>query len=282
MEIVRRAIESVAVQTYPNIELILVNDYPEDSLLVSDLGKLAKKYNERLHVNYIVHEHNKGACAARNTGITNSTGEYIAFLDDDDEWYPTKIEKMVEVLSKNDKTGLVYSSYVIRSKSGDTEIRPPVFQDDWFIQLLGQNFIGSTSFPALKRECIISAGMFDVKMKSMQDWDMWLRVAKIADIAFIDEPLTLYNVEEESISTNVSNKISGHKRMLDKYSDDYESHKKQRSIRYDVMAHDLYKYGEKEMGKECLKKGIIAYPFLLRHLKELKYMFLNRQGKHSK
>ena len=83
-EIVNRAIQSVLMQTYPHIELIVVDDSPADYELREETARLVTGIGG--NTRYIQHEKNLGACAARNTGLKHANGVYIAFLDDDDEW----------------------------------------------------------------------------------------------------------------------------------------------------------------------------------------------------
>ena len=90
------AIESVVNQTYKNIEIIVINDGSTDN--TEEIAKKWQKRDER--VRYLKHKENKGPSAARNTGIKNSRGEYIAFLDDDDEWLPEKLERVIEIPPK--------------------------------------------------------------------------------------------------------------------------------------------------------------------------------------
>ena len=88
VEIVERALQSIVAQEYENLEIILVNDAPEDNVLAGNLKKMTSTLSKK--VKYIEMKHNSGACAARNRGIKESLGEFVAFLDDDDEWKPQK------------------------------------------------------------------------------------------------------------------------------------------------------------------------------------------------
>ncbi|GAH83893.1 unnamed protein product, partial [marine sediment metagenome] len=105
-DMVGRAIQSVINQTYQDFEIIIIDDASTDNT-----REVAREFQEReKRIKYFKHEINKGGGAARNTGIKNSKGEYIAFLDSDDEWYPEKLEKQIEIFNKNDENlGVVYS-----------------------------------------------------------------------------------------------------------------------------------------------------------------------------
>lgn len=274
--ILRRAIDSILAQTYKDIELIVVNDYPENRELALSVQYLVKSYKDEntTSIRYIEHEKNSGACAARNTGIKASLGEYIAFLDDDDEWLPEKLETLLPLMK--DSVGIAYSAYSIFSAEGERAFCPPKYNGEWHRHLLGSNYIGSTSFPVLRKKYLIDAGLFDVKMPSMQDWDMWLRMTKISKAAFSDKVLTKYYVESESITTNTAKKKCGHDLIFDKYRAEYSDYRKQYSEHLTLAGYDFWKYGDKRNGYFYILRGIGAYPFTLNHAKILKRMLKRR------
>ena len=105
LPLLKRAVKSVENQTYDNIELIVVDDASDDGTNIygDELIKRGYKYL------YIDKEHSKGGNHARNVGIKNSTGEYIALLDDDDYWKSYKTEKQVNYLNEHPEYGMVYS-----------------------------------------------------------------------------------------------------------------------------------------------------------------------------
>ena len=105
IEVLKRAIDSVINQTYSNIELLVVNDYPENIELSNNIYKLIKSYNNK-SIKYIVLEKNSGACFARNRGANESKGEFLAFLDDDDEWLPNKLNDQKKLFN-HDMIGIV-------------------------------------------------------------------------------------------------------------------------------------------------------------------------------
>ena len=106
IELLKRAILSVKNQTYPNIEIIVVN-YNSNDGTTEYLNKLSDSSSNILHV-YISPDESRGGNYARNQGINNAGGDYVAFLDDDDEWMPEKIEKQMELFQQDPLYGMVY------------------------------------------------------------------------------------------------------------------------------------------------------------------------------
>ena len=106
----KRAIDSVLKQTYKNIEIIVIDDNGLGTEWNKNVKEVIESYNDTERIRYIVNKENLGGAETRNVGIDNAKGKYIAFLDDDDEYYPEKISKQVNLLEKtNDKKlSLVY------------------------------------------------------------------------------------------------------------------------------------------------------------------------------
>lgn len=219
---VLRAISSIISQTYQDIELIVVDDSPDDYALRSSVESTVKeqgKQSTKIEVRYIPHEKNLGACAARNTGLNASKGEYIAFLDDDDEWLPNKLEKQLKVMEQTE-AGLVYCGCYIKDDINGTirERKAELYRGMVFDRLIFHNFIASTSFPLIRKECILAAGGFDTKMLAAQDYDVWLRIAEKFIVDYVAEPLVIYHEHgSEQISTNPQKKINGLERLNAKY-----------------------------------------------------------------
>jgi len=211
-EMLSRAIKSVLAQSYTNIEVIVVDDSPSS---FQDRDRIKRQVGEISddRIIYIQHEFNQGACAARNTGIRNAKGDFIAFLDDDDEWLPDKLKLQLDRMRETG-AGLVYcASYTITLQDGK-EIKKTIRNNTisgWvYDKLIINNFIGSTSFVLLKREVLESCGGFNNEMKSAQDYELWLRISKKYKVNYVGTPLVNYYVHEnERISTNIDNKIDG-------------------------------------------------------------------------
>lgn len=238
IEILKRALDSVENQTYQDIELIVVNDAPGEPVLAEEIGRLLEGYT--LPKQYIIHEENKGACAARNTGIAHARGEYLAFLDDDDEWLPKKLATQLSYMQE-EAVALVYCSHYVIERSGRKRlIEEPLAREgqhaDAFEQLLRVNFIGSTSYPLLRTEAVKAVGGFTVGLRASQDHDLWLRLAQQYDILYCREPLVNLYYSEEAISRNLQNSIQGYEYLLEKYEWFYTAHKEVWNYRLNYLA----------------------------------------------
>lgn len=193
-----QAVDSVLAQTYHDFELVVVDDGSTD-----DTKELLMRYDK--HLTYIYQE-NKGMTAARNTGIKNSSGEYIAFLDSDDIWLPNKLERQVKLLDESPEVGLVYCwHYYIdaegnRCKFWNNKIgRSFESGSRLFEKLIEKNVIsGGGSTPIIRRECLGKSGMFDESIPYSGDWDLWLRISMDYIMAVIPEPLACYRVLDEN------------------------------------------------------------------------------------
>jgi len=120
--LLERAIGSVLSQTYDNLEIIVVDDNDSTSEHRIHTENVLQIYLENDQITYLKHKKNSGGSVARNTGIKASSGEYVALLDDDDEWFPEKIEKQItyfKSLVKN--VGVIYCSYILEEYDGDKE-----------------------------------------------------------------------------------------------------------------------------------------------------------------
>ena len=219
---VSRAIDSVINQTYRDIELIIVDDSPGDYPLRKAVEMAVRGYEnkrEDISVKYIAHDKNLGACAARNTGIKYAQGEYIAFLDDDDEWMPEKTEKQITVMDATN-AALVYCGRICKDdETGSSSVEKVEYhRGNVFKPLLYQNFIGSASFPLIKCSVLRGIGGFDELMQSAQDCDTWLRIAEKYMIDYVSEPLVIYHTHKgEQITSNPIKKIKGLERLNQKY-----------------------------------------------------------------
>ena len=212
-----RAVNSVCNQSYTDWKLYVINDAP--TYEVSDL------LPDDDRITYIQHDKNRGASAARNTGIKASEAPYIAFLDDDDAWKPKKLERQIDILHNSSSNfGMVYTGMDIVKDEEEIEIRCPDIGGDIHTELLYKNFIPSPT-PIVKRECFNNVGVFDTNLGSSQDIDMWLRIADKYQIGVVPEPLSIgYKQHESRISEDMTRKINGKRAFMNKHKTNLESH----------------------------------------------------------
>lgn len=277
-EIVVRAAKSVLKQTYKNIELIVVNDAPECAELAQRLeGALAELGDAR--VKYVCHKRNSGACAARNTGILSGNGEFVALLDDDDEWMPDKIEVMLNAFSAD--TGLVYSSFYLGGPGNGRVVTRGTKSGYIQREMLCRNLVSGTSMPVIRRKCFEDCGLFDVNFLSSQDYDMWMRITLQYPVVYVDKPLTVRHFSEASITADAGRRKQGWDCFTDKYIRYYESDRYLYNYRLNAVVNAAFMIGEFRYGLEKYKKAVRIRPFSLQNVlcpaKGLVKYILNRR-----
>ena len=194
---VRRAIESALAQTYHHFEIVVVNDGSPDNS-IEEIRPFLDLPNVKL-----IEQENRGVAAARNTGIRQSSGDVIAFLDQDDWWLPEKLALQVGYLSAHPEDQLVhgYQSYV------DERGLPVEFAGDWVADLHGECF--SALFArnriailtvAVRRACLDQIGYFNEAISRADDYELWMRIARRFPLGFIDQPLGVYRLHGENAS----------------------------------------------------------------------------------
>ena len=283
-DMITRAINSVLNQTYANLELIVVDDSPADYPFRVAVKEMVEGIDDD-RVKYIQHETNQGACAARNTGINAAKGDFIAFLDDDDEWLPDKLEKQMTKMSDK-SVGLVYSGSLQYCTATGVEKHNECkcISGMIFDSLIRTNFVGSTSFPLIRRECFDKCGGFDVLMESSQDYELWLRISKEFKIDFIDECLVRYYIHEgEQITSSPVKKINGIERINYLYSDYFKEHKDILGRRYAELATHYARNNQRLKGLRYFLKGVCLNPqethYNYRQLKNYVRAFITRSEK---
>ncbi len=205
------AIESILQQTFEDFEILLVNDGSTDST-----AEWAKKITDP-RVRYI-EQNNQGLSAARNTGLDLAQGRYVAFLDADDVWEPTKLDKQVALLETNPDIGMVHSWVWFMDGEGRSTGRIWKTQAEGMAlaHLLQRNDVAVLS-ALVRRECFTRIGGFDIALRSLEDWDLWLRLAVNDSIAVIREPLAYYRQLPGSMSRNCEVMEASFKTVIDRH-----------------------------------------------------------------
>lgn len=178
------AIMSVLNQTFRDFEIVVVDDASKDHT-----ADVVRGINDK-RIRYIRHPVNQREAGAKNTGLLSSSGEYIAFLDDDDEWLPEKLRLQIELLENSPaKIGGVYSGYMLidRASGNIIDIEIPYKRGDLYQELLRENCLNVSML--LRRKCFEQAGLFDVSVPFSTDYDMWIRISRHFQFEYIKVPL---------------------------------------------------------------------------------------------
>ena len=201
-----RAIESVLLQDYSNIELIIVDDGSTDRTrdVVSAFG------DERIKL--IIHDRNKGVGAARNTGIEAASAAIVAFQDSDDEWLQGKLSTQVRALEDAGAACvLVYCTKIVYGR--DEHYRrgrrravcmpgPEETQLSGDLrEFLWRNHVISTQTMLVRTDALRRIGGFDTRLYNSEEWDLAIRLSELGPFAFVDEPLVNNYIQKDSIST---------------------------------------------------------------------------------
>lgn len=220
ISILKRAIKSVLNQTFSDIEILVVNDAPEEIKLAQDIQNMITGLKDS-RIKYLSYDKNGGSNFARNFGLKNSVGKYICFLDDDDEWYSNKLEMQYECISYNNNIALVSCGFDVfkdEIKYKKKECFPQYDSDIKY--LLKDNYIGGTSFPMLRREYVLESGGFDEKLPSCQEYDLWIRLRKKYKFACVPTSLGRYYISGDSIYKKSQKRYyEGDYILLNKYND---------------------------------------------------------------
>lgn len=198
---------SIFAQTYPHIEIIAVDDGSKDRSI-----QILEQYPDKVR---IVRQPNKGAATARNRGVQEARGKWIAFLDSDDLWTPDKIQRQLDVCGHYawSHTNSVFMGGVNDGRR-DSDFTAK-HQGQVLEQLICSNFIGTSTLMIL-RQAFLDVGGFDESLRSIQDWELWIRTARRYPIGYVDAPLMRYRVHAVSASRSTRNTLPNHLRVIDK------------------------------------------------------------------
>jgi glycosyltransferase involved in cell wall biosynthesis len=181
---VQNAIRSVLAQTVQDFEIIVVDDGSADATPAT------VKAISDCRITLIRHDRNRGSSAARNTGVAACSAPYIAFLDSDDEWSRTALEKQLAVFERsNGNLGLVYIGAERIQPDGGIVRDIPQYRDDLDQILLTTNVVGGSSVAMVRRDVLRVIGPFDETLKYTEDLDLWLRIAERFKIGHVPEAL---------------------------------------------------------------------------------------------
>jgi glycosyltransferase involved in cell wall biosynthesis len=213
------ALQSVLNQTYTNIEIIVINDGSTDG--TEELVKTLQESDSRVKLHSIL---NRGRAGARNYGIENSRGTWLAFLDADDFWYTNKLEMQYQKYEDDNTVGLVYSERTWVDEFGaPLESQPQKYnlpEGSIYLNLVEGNYL-CTSTVVIKKCIVAQAGAFDEGpgYKNCQDYDLWIRASVITKAAALKIPLCYYRLHDENAHKNIKSRYVGMRSCMNRLRD---------------------------------------------------------------
>jgi len=196
---IKETLDSALAQTYPAVEVIVVDDDSTD-----ETAEIVQAYGKQIK---LLRQQKQGAAAARNLGIRQAQGEYIAFLDADDLWLPEKLERQVDCIINKKVAWVTCKATFFDHRSGRTlpAYSVQLFEGDVLEKLFLENFILSPT-PIVKKSIFSEVGYFNEAPEARigEDWDMWLRIAARHPLGVVRQNLALKREHPGSMMQSVS------------------------------------------------------------------------------
>jgi len=258
--LLEKAVKSVLYQSYTDFEILVCDDASTDNT-----REVIEGFTDN-RIRFTRHERNIGVTAVRNSAIRGSRGDYIAFLDDDDEWLPGKLENQVDLLERStDKLGVAYTGVnCIDMKHGNlVKISVPQYRGYILNNLLYDNFV-TTSTTVVKKTCFEKVGLFDPEFGYAEDYDMWIRIATEFEFDFIARPMINYGLHLDKISMNYNTAIKGLERLIIKYERLFSGNKSAYANQLFAIGVFYCYSGNTHRGRQVLKKALRMSPLDVR------------------
>ncbi len=272
-----RAIRSVLNQSYQDFEIIVVDDGSTDDTCGVVRG--FQEFDGRIR--YMRRNFRRGPSVARNVGIRAARGDYIGFLDDDDEWMKEKLEKQIRIFEGSpDSVGVVYTKIWRRwGREGAYFPSLKVKQNSGNVyrELLKWNFV-HTPTVLVRAECFGRVGLFDEGFFAFEDWELFIRLSKFYEFRYLDELLVISHCTPGSLSCNEWAIVEGLERILQKHFQDIQDSKRCLARFFYTIGSAWYQIGKTKQGRDYIFKAIKVYPF---NFKYFVAAFLSLMGRKS-
>ena len=262
-------LDSILSQTYKDFEIIVVDDASTDAT-----PQIAERYKDKII--YLKQEQNKGSAAAWNRAFQEAKGEYIVLAASDDTWLPERLEEQVKVLDAKQNIGIVYCHCVTTDEKGDVIRDKDESEKLPFGRVLKDLFMTSNFMPAstviFRKSLLKKSGMLDEELRLCQDYDLYMRLARHTETAFINKILIKYRRHLGSVSTDKRYKAFEYQRKVidkiwNKFKDDEEAgiNNKmyyKRLFKQAVKEGRYYlRHGKPDLAREKLKEALKYRPF---------------------
>jgi glycosyltransferase involved in cell wall biosynthesis len=249
-------------QTYGRLEILVVDDGSTDAT-----PAVVKAYSTDPRVKYLRQE-NRGLSAARNIGILHTDGEYIALLDADDFWEPEKLTRQMELFAQYPSCGMVFADYLIFNAQGIMARSRNADHYDGqvnFRQLLTRfNFIYPSTV-VIRREVFAQCGYFDESLRAIEDYDMWLRIARKFEIRGMKKTLAHVRVHGTNMSGNIPSMLEYENKVITKHIADLSwiAYRRRLAKNYFLNGDRYIHQGKRAKAMLLFMKGFSYYPFLI-------------------
>lgn len=262
-------IDSVLGQTFRDIEVVVVDDGSADRTAAQ-----AASYGTPVRV---ITTPNQGVAQARNTGIDEAVGEFVAFLDADDLWLPDKVERQVALLDSRPAAGVSTTGHMrVRDDTLEPLAHVPAEDpaDVCATLLLRSQVAGNLSTPIVRRD-LATATRFDPRFSQSADWDFFLRLALATEFAVIPDPLILYRASATSMSTDIALLERDTFAVLDAFFSRDVPHRYRRlrrriySNHWMIVSGSYLHAGQRKDAVRCLARGVRLHPPNVRRALEL-------------
>jgi glycosyltransferase involved in cell wall biosynthesis len=254
-----RAVRSVLSQTFADLEVLIVDDAS-----AGDVSEALMRIRDR-RVRYWRHDINRGVAAARNAAMSHASGEYIAFLDDDDEWLPDKLMIQLDRLRRaSPGLGLLGSGHYAVGSDRIGQFVPRL-RGRVFERLLTEGVFAHTSTIVARATCFESVGMFDESFPYGEDFDMWLRIARRYDVDFVPSLLVRQHAGTDGLSANYQAIVCGVEAHLGKYRDFFERNPAVFNARLQRLATSYCFAGDTKQGRHVLYRAMAQRPLALKN-----------------
>ncbi|MBI3589576.1 MAG: glycosyltransferase family 2 protein [Candidatus Liptonbacteria bacterium] len=256
-----RAISSVLGQTFTEFELLILDNSSSDNT-----ADVVKEFNDP-RIYYIRHAPGNISWA-RNLGVRESRGEFLAFLDDDDEWLPNKLEDQYQIFKEDKigKTGLVYGAYFhITAESGKIfetifpKLRGHVYN---YVISHRDTLTGSASNPLLRKSAVIKVGSYDENVTTGEDYEMFLRLSKEFYFDYVKKPLVnIYVHQGYRLSYRLEDYLNTELTVYKKHHSFITSHPRVHLLFLQIIAGKLIRLARPKEAREYLKKALAVKSF---------------------
>jgi glycosyltransferase involved in cell wall biosynthesis len=279
-EMLARAVRSALDQTHADLEIVVVDDGSTD-----DIKSVLDEFDDK-RILYVRHERNRGTPAARNTGMRCAHGEYVGFLDSDDEWFKNKVERQLSDLTeRGDRYQISYHALDVLDDVSSRIVKRSTFSKKGVIlhDALQSCCIGLMQM-LIRKDDIARVGEFDERFWSHDDWDLLIRLSECYEFAYTDEILArlhFHNDVDGRISERYEKCGYDRKLLYDLYKSIYGKHRRIHARHLSDLAGFVAISGDRLGAQRLLLKSIALNPFRLDPYLKTAFIVANRLKRHE-